>query len=336
MVDSFGRTPDYLRISITDRCNLRCVYCMPPEGVELKSHNSILSFEEILRFCGIMAELGIRRIKVTGGEPLVRKGAASFICGLKAVPGIEQVTLTTNGLLLELLLGRPDAFPDAVNISLDSPDPERFRRITRPGDLAEPCKETAADVEKILSVLDRLLEMEVPVKINCVPVKGFNETDLVPLAGMAKNKKLAVRFIELMPMGNAAGLVPIGRDAVFSLLEKNYGPLIPFPARLGNGPAAYYSIKGFAGKIGFIDPLSHGFCETCNRLRLSSEGVLLSCLSSDIGLDIRSLLRSGVSDRTLAAAITEFTARKPRAHNFSDRYGIPPGKHEKGMFKIGG
>ena len=330
LTDSFGRTLDYLRVSITDRCNLRCVYCMPPEGVEWKPHGSILSLEELLRVCRIMAELGVRKIKVTGGEPLVRRGAASFIKNLKALSGMEKVTLTTNGLLLGSYLDEAEtlgALPDAVNISLDALDPERFRQITRNND---------AMPHAALASLDRLLEKNINVKINCVPVKTINEEEILPMAALAKNKGIAVRFIELMPLGSAADFKPVPGSEIITLLEKTFGTLMPFPGIVGNGPAVYYKPTGFTGTIGFINAISRGFCESCNRLRLTSGGFLKLCLSGELGLDLGELLRSGAADMELSRAITEIAAKKPRFHSLSGIYNTPPAEHTGGMSGIGG
>ena len=345
LIDSFGRTLDYLRVSVTDRCNLRCVYCMPPGGVPWKPHETMLSFEEILRLCRIMAELGIRYVKVTGGEPLVRRGVAAFLKNLKALPGIERLTLTTNGFLLDTYLDEaeapslsPDARPgfplDGVNISLDALDSERFGRISR---------HEGSGPAEILALIDRLLEKKVQVKLNCVPVRSFNEEEILPLAALAKDKNIAVRFIELMPLGSAAALEPVPGPEVASLLEKAYGALTPFNSiqgsrTEGSGPAVYYSLPGFAGKIGFINALSHGFCESCNRLRLTSEGLLKPCLSDELSLDMRKFLRNGASDMELEKAITGIVAKKPRFHTFSAVYGAAEikGRHPNGMSGIGG
>ena len=305
---------------------------MPAEGVEWKPHETMLSFEEILRLCRLMAGLGIRKIKVTGGEPLVRRGTASFLKSLKSIPGIERVTMTTNGLLLGTYLDEaeslaPGSLPDGINISLNALGSERFSRITR--------TEGGGPAE-ILSLIDRLLAMRIPVKINCVPVRSFNEEEILPLAALAKDKNIAVRFIELMPLGSAADLKPIPGSEIAAILEKKYGALTPFAGVQGNGPAVYYSLPGFSGKIGFINAITHGFCETCNRLRLTSEGFLKPCLSVDHGLDLREKLRSGACDEELVNAITEIASQKPRFHTLSGIYGTPVAAHSDGMFGIGG
>ena len=332
--DSCGRTLDYLRVSITDRCNLRCIYCMPPDGVEWKPHKAMLSFEETFRICRIMAELGIKKFKITGGEPLVRRGTAGFLKNLKGLGGTEKITLTTNGLLLGAFLDEAEALgamPDGVNISLDSLDSRRFARITR----AE-----SVNPAEILSLADRLLEKRVAVKINCVPVFSINEEDILPLAALARDRDICIRFIELMPLGSAAAFKPIPGAEVASLIENAYGSLALSSEIRGNGPAVYYSLPGFSGKIGFINPVTHGFCETCNRLRLTSEGFLKPCLSYNLGLDLRELLRSGASDTELANAITDAVLKKPKSHSLSDIYGsVSAGEHKQhsdGMFGIGG
>ena len=330
LIDSFGRTLDYMRVSITDRCNLRCFYCMPPEGVEWKPHKDMLTFEEILRIVRIMADLGVRKIRVTGGEPLLRRGTPSFFENLKTIPGIERVTLTTNGLLLGAYLDEACSegleLPDGVNISLDALDRERYRSITR-------CED--ADPEIILPLIDRLLNMSIQVKINCVPVHSVNEEEIIGLAMLARDRNISVRFIELMALGSAADFQPVSGSEAAAMIEKAYGALIPFSGAVGSGPAVYYSLPGFAGKIGFINAVTHGFCETCNRLRLTSEGFLKLCLSNDIGLDLKEPIRSGISDKELIKAIIEAVAKKPGFHTLSKIYDTPK-KHPNSMFKIGG
>ncbi|MDR1277816.1 MAG: GTP 3',8-cyclase MoaA [Treponema sp.] len=329
MKDTFGRTIDYLRVSITDRCNLRCIYCMPPGGVDWTPHRNILSFEELLRLCGLMAGMGIRRIKVTGGEPLVRRGAADFIASLKKLEGIQTVTLTSNGVALDQHLDKLiSAGLDGLNISLDSLREENFRRITG-GD----------GFEKVCSFLNRIDSLPLPVKINCVPLRGINEDELANLAGLAKTSAAAVRFIELMPLGRAGSFSPVPGKEVFKLLEKEYGKLIPYPGTLGGGPAVYYSIKGFKGRIGFINALSDKFCETCNRLRLTAQGLLKPCLSSNIGLDLRGLIRGGPENSggwELEEAVRALIARKPWGHTFSTWQDQEKTEHEAGMFSTGG
>ena len=330
LIDSFGRVLDYLRVSITDRCNLRCFYCMPVEGVQWKPHGDMLSFEEILRVVKVMADMGIQKVRVTGGEPLLRRGTPAFINSLKVIAGIEKVTLTTNGLLLGGYLESAAmghySLPDGINISIDALDTDRYQKITR---------NIEANPEMIMPLIDRLLEKNINVKINCVPVRTVNEEEILPLAALAKDKNIVVRFIELMALGSASSFQAVPGSEVAALIENAYGHLTPFTGITGNGPAVYYSLPGFTGKIGFINPITHGFCETCNRLRLSSEGFLKLCLSSDMGLDLKKSLRLGTADSDIAGEIQTLVKNKPRFHSFSAIYGATE-THPAGMSGIGG
>jgi len=320
MLDGAGRTIDYLRISVTDRCNLRCLYCMPSEGVSWIPHEDVLRFEEILRICRILAGMGIKSVRVTGGEPLLRRGLAGFISELKAVNGIERVGMTTNGVLLgEQLEALGKAGLDAVNISIDTMDRDKFSRLTR--------MEIAANV---VSVIDCALEMGFDVKINTVMIRDFNEDEITAIAGLAKTRNIAARFIELMPLGEAASFKPFYAHEAAALIEGIYGPLLPVAAKLGNGPAEYYAINGFAGHIGFISPMSRRFCETCNKLRLTASGFLKLCLCGDTGIDLRRLVRGSASDEEITALIREQIALKPAGHCF------PENCNNINMFKIGG
>jgi len=226
MRDSYGRKIDYLRLSITDRCNLRCVYCMPEDGVIQTSHNAVLSYDEILRVCGIMADMGFRKIKVTGGEPLARKGVASLIRELKAIDGIEKVTLTTNGVELEKQIDAlHEAGIDGINISLDTLNREVFQQITR----RDALPKVMEGIESVLRYPD------IPLKINCVPL-GDEDQDLVALAGLAKDKMLHVRFIEMMPIGLGKDYRFQSQEDICKLLTAAYGPMKTYKRVLGNGP----------------------------------------------------------------------------------------------------
>lgn len=325
MTDAYNRTIDYLRVSITDRCNLRCVYCMPSHEIQWIPQTQILTFEEILRLCNIIAGLGIRNIKVTGGEPLVRKGSVNFIRRLKLIEGIEQVTMTSNGLLLEDYLDElVEIGLDALNISLDTLDEDVFYRITR-----------GKGLDKILTAIDRATAYGLPVKINCVPIRELNIAELMGIASLARNKNVAVRFIELMPLGSGNQFETVQSEEIFAMLEQKFGALTLFSRKLGNGPAKYYSVKGFRGKIGFINAVSHEFCQNCNRLRLTSNGILLPCLVTDTGLDVRALMRGSSSDTEIEQAIADLVIQKPFNHNFAEMHGkiIHEGKK---MFRIGG
>ena len=322
MTDGCDRTIDYLRVSVTDRCNLRCMYCMPPEGVRSIRHEQILSFEEIIRLCRVLAGLGIRRIKVTGGEPLVRKDAIKLIRELKAIDGIEQVTMTSNGILLyDRLNELADAGLDALNLSLDTLDADVFTRITRCGD----------GLDKTLAALDAAVSLGFPIKINCVPIRNVNEPEIVKIAALAKDRDIAVRFIELMPLGCGGAYEPIPYEEVFAALEQAYGVLTPFCGRLGNGPALYYTVRGFRGKLGFISALSRVFCQNCNRLRMTSAGIMKLCLADDMGLNVKTLLRGGATDTEIIQALQEFIIQKPLRHGFGKT-----SCERQNMYRIGG
>ena len=320
MLDGFGRTIDYLRISVTDRCNLRCRYCMPEEGVEWLPHQQILRYEEILRLGRIFARLGIRRIRLTGGEPLVRQGLPELVAGLRAIAGIREVALTTNGTLLkEQLPALLEAGLTGVNISLDTLREDTFRTITR-----------REGVQRTLDAVDACLAAGLPVKVNCVPVAPAEE--LVELAGLATDRPIPVRFIELMPIGLGKELRGRSEGELRTLLESAYGPLSPYSGRLGSGPSQYCSLPGFQGQIGFISALSHQFCQSCNRVRLTAAGFLKTCLQYDTGVWLRPLL-SG-PDEALEQAIADAIREKPACHQFAQ--GVVAGGERHIMSQIGG
>ena len=304
MIDSFGRNIDYLRISVTDRCSLRCTYCMPEDGVQWLPHDRILRYEELLRLCLVFVSLGITKFKITGGEPLVRKGVADLIRALKEMDGVQSVTLTTNGVELAAQLpALLDAGIDGINLSLDTLDRERFLARTRRDALPQ-----------VLQGLEAALAVPgLNLKLNCVSMAGA-EDDWLALAALAKDRPLTVRFIELMPIGMGQGSATCTEAEVSAVLEAAYGKLTPFDTPLGNGPAHYFTLPGFAGKIGFISAVSHAFCERCNRVRLTASGYLKTCLQYDTGADLASLL--GEPDDTIRAAVTDAIARKPKSHQF--------------------
>lgn len=326
MLDQYGRTIDYARISITDRCNLRCRYCMPAEGVEQLRCQDILSYEEIVRAAEIMASLGIRKIKITGGEPLVRKQAPELIKQLKAVEGIEQVTLTTNGVLLaeqaEALLA---AGIDGINISLDTLEAQAFAQLTR----REVLPQVLAGFEKLMAL------GYTAVKINCVPLAGVNEDQICALAALAKKWPVAVRFIELMPLGLGKAYQAIDQDTVRAQLADCFGPPKPWSGRIGNGPAQYETYAGFAGQIGYIGALHDKFCAHCNRVRLTASGYLKLCLQSDVGADIRPWLKAGVTMAAAGEAIRQIIYHKPMEHHFEQAEEVDHAETRK-MFQIGG
>ncbi|HWQ43550.1 MAG TPA: GTP 3',8-cyclase MoaA [Desulfosporosinus sp.] len=309
MQDQYQRQIDYLRISVTDRCNLRCKYCMPIEGVQWMPHKYILSFEEILRLMKISTQIGFRRFRITGGEPLVRKGILSFLHEAAQLPGIEDLMLTTNGMLLpEMAFDLKKAGVQRVNISLDTMDPERFNDITRGG-----------DVHTVIQGVFRALEAGLnPVKLNVVVVRGFNTEELPKFLGLAKQYPLHVRFIELMPIGisseHRTDFVPI-KEMKEILGIKEY---IPTQDILGGGPAEYFRPSGFKGSIGFISALSRHFCDTCNRVRLTADGKLRPCLHGKHEVDFRETLRDGSTDSELLEQFAQAVWHKPVEHHMND------------------
>ena len=323
MLDQYGRKIDYLRISVTDRCNLRCRYCMP-EPVSAVQHADILRYEEILRICRAAVELGITKFKVTGGEPLVRAGCVDFITALKAQPGTQQVTLTTNGLLLEANLDAlTEAGLDGVNISFDSPDNARFRRITG---------YTGDGADTLLHVLDACCAKGLKTKINAVLLEE-TEADAPALAAIAAKLPVDVRFIELMPIGFGTTMKRVSPEDILTALQERWPDLAPTDEKRGNGPAHYYKSAALLGRIGFIDAVSHKFCAECNRVRLTSTGQLKPCLCYADSADLRALIRGGCTDGELREALRAAVYAKPRAHCF-DTNDIITEKHM--MSQIGG
>ena len=322
MFDSCSRSIHYLRLSVTDLCNLRCRYCMP-DGVEKLEREAVLTYEEFLRLAGLFAQCGIDTVRVTGGEPLVRKGVEQLVSGLKATTGIRKVTMTTNAVLLaQSLPALLDAGLDSVNISLDTLDRAVFRRITARDDFAA-----------VQAGLRAALESPLPVKLNCVPQAGVNEGELEAIAELARDNALQVRFIEMMPIGYGAAMPYISGPELRVRLARRWPGLHPVTdAAFGDGPAVYYTVPGWKGSIGFITAVHGKFCASCNRVRLTSQGFLRPCLASETGCDLRALLRSGASDAQLLAAIRETIWSKPREHHFEDS-SMPA---TRGMYRIGG
>ena len=325
MFDSKGRNIHYLRLSVTDLCNLRCRYCMP-DSVDKLEREDILTYEEFLRLAALFARCGVDTVRVTGGEPLVRKGVEQLVKGLKAIPGIRKVTMTTNAVLLEQQLpALLEAGLDSVNISLDTLDPALFAKITARDEFAA-----------VQAGIHAALERGIPVKLNCVPQVGVNEGELEALAALAQDKPLQVRFIEMMPIGYGAAMPCISGPELLARFRRRWPELAPLPgaacAALGDGPAVYYTVPGWKGDIGFIAAVHGKFCASCNRVRLTSQGFLRPCLASETGCDLRTLLRGGAADEELLQAIRETIWSKPREHHFGDN-SMPA---TRGMYRIGG
>ena len=322
-----NRTINYLRISITDRCNLRCIYCMPENGVGFMSHDSILRYEEILRIVKLSIQKGIRKIRLTGGEPLVRKGFTEFIKRLGNIEGLKEITLTTNGVLLKEFAADIKAGGiNRINISLDSLKRERFFKITG-HDLFNQVWEGIQEAERV--GFD-------PVKINIVAIKGINDDEIEDFARLTLEKPYHIRFIENMPVGKDNGWRMesfISIMEIYNLIQK-IGPLTPILKRNPlDGPAQRFVLDGAKGEIGLIGALSNHFCDICNRLRLTADGHIRSCLFSDEEIDIKTALREGKGDAEILALMEKAIREKPKSHNLSL---LGPRNCTRGMSSIGG
>ena len=305
MIDAHGRRIDYMRISLTDRCNLRCRYCTPEEITSI-GHEEILRFEEILEICRHAVTLGITKFKITGGEPLVRKGCLSFLRSLKNIPGVDQVTITTNAVLLKECLPELEEIGiDGINISLDTLNRKTYEHITR-----------RDEFQRVWDAILAAQASKIRTKINCVLLKGINDHEFFDLVELAKNYDLNVRFIEIMPIGYGKGLDGYDREELLKLLSEKY-PIYETDHRvLGNGPASYISIPGFKGSIGFIDAIHGKFCSSCNRIRLTSDGILKLCLYYENGIDLKKLLRNDASEEEIVEAMKKTIYKKPTEHQF--------------------
>jgi len=320
MTDGCGREITYLRLSVTDRCQLRCRYCMPEEGVEPLAHSDILSYEEMLRIARVMAGLGVKKVRVTGGEPLVRRGLPLLIAGLKETPGIAAAALTTNGLALaDELPSLLDAGLDAVNISIDTVDEGIFEAVTR-----------RSGVARVIEGIDAARGCAgLKVKLNCVPTQD-NRAGLAQLALFAAEKGLPLRFIELMPIGCGKNVRGLREDETMAVLKAALGEP-KARAQDANEKTTYFDFPGGVS-AGFISPISRPFCARCDRIRLTAEGRLKTCLQYDDGADLRALL-SG-TDEALAEAIKNAVAAKPAGHHFGG--GSAPDDETRAMWQIGG
>jgi len=327
LIDTFGRLHDNLRISVTDRCNIRCFYCMPETDVKFQPREQILTFEEIERFVRVAVTLGVRKLRMTGGEPLVRKELAKLIKKLVAIEGIQDLALTTNGVLLtdqaeELY----DAGLRRINVHLDTLDRDRFKQITRRDDLP-----------KVLEGIELCRRLGYgPIKINAVAVKNLVEPDIIPLARFGRERGIEIRYIEFMPL-DAQGLWDRGRvllaDDILAMLRHEIGPLEEIPDRDPRAPATEYRYADGGGTVGFIASVSRPFCLNCNRIRLTSDGKIRYCLFAIEETDVRSLLRGGGSDEEIAGKIREAVSAKWIGHEINSAKFVPP---PRPMYSIGG
>lgn len=311
-VDRYNREINYLRVSITDRCNLRCVYCMPKEGLSLIGHDDILRYEEILRIVGVAVSIGVSKVRITGGEPLVRRGVVEFIQTLASTEGLKDISLTTNGTLLEVYGEKLfHAGIKRVNISLDSLNAGKYTFITGGGDLNAVLR----GIEKVYRIGYS------PIKINVVAIKGFNDDEILDFAKLSLDKPYQIRFIELMSLGSVKldhANQYISNSTVRETISGHYRlESVNIKTNRTDGPAEICKIASARGEIGFISPLSHQFCQSCNRLRLTADGHLRACLLSDVEVDLKGPLRNGCSDRELRELMRDAIAKKPMHHELS-------------------
>ena len=327
LVDSYDRLHQNLRISVTDRCNIRCFYCMPDESIVFKPKDEILSFEEIERFVRVVADAGVNKLRLTGGEPLVRAHLAELITRLAAVPGIEDLALTTNGILLaEQAQELRDAGLQRINISLDTLSEETFQRITR-----------RSGLDRVLAGIQAAQEVGFEkIRLNAIAIRGLTEEDVIPLGHFSREQNLELRFIEFMPLdaeNNWQSDQVLSGEAIRRQLESEFGPLDPVERFDTAQPAVDYRFADGIGDIGFINPVTQPFCSDCNRLRLTAEGQVRNCLFSTTEWDARQLLRDGSSNQQLLDLVRDCVAQKKAGH------GIDTADFEKparAMYQIGG
>ncbi|MGI9456794.1 MAG: GTP 3',8-cyclase MoaA [Aeoliella sp.] len=327
LVDSYGRVHTSLRISVTDRCNVRCFYCMPAEGVQFLPRKQLLTYEEIARFVRVTAQLGVNRLRLTGGEPLVRAELPSLVSQLVSTPGIEEVALTTNGLQLgEQASDLRKAGLHRINVSLDTLDANKFERMTRrPG------------LEKVLAGIAEAQRVGFDqIRLNAIAIRGETEPEIVPLVEFALQQQMHLRFIEYMPLDGDGGWQAeqvLSGERIREVIEEDFGPLEPAERPDASQPAIDYRFVNHSGLIGFIHPVSQPFCTQCNRLRLTAEGQVRNCLFSASEADIRALIRGGATDDQIAGAVRASVAGKLPGHGIDDPDFLRP---ERAMYQIGG
>ena len=328
VTDSFGRRIEYLRVSLTDRCNLRCVYCMPEEGVPYEDLDNVLSYDEIARVVRVLAGAGLRKVRLTGGEPLVRREVARLAAQLTAIPGINEVTLTTNGILLPRdAAALWDAGIRRVNISMDTLRPDRFVEIARRPEYARAWE----GVEAALAVGFN------PIKLNCVVMRGVNDDEVEEMARLTVDRPLSVRFLEYMPIGMVSPpqwkARYVGNDEVIARLQAAFPGLTPLSDHAASTSRNFH-IPGALGTVGVINPISHRFCEGCNRLRLTANGRLVPCLADNYEYDLMTPLRAGCTDPDILAHTRDALSHKPVQSDFEGR--LYKGGSLRIMAQIGG
>ena len=323
MKDKFKREIDYLRLSVTDNCNLRCIYCMDEKENNFLKTSEKLSDEEILRVVKSCAEVGIKKIRITGGEPLVRPNITKLIDSINNIEGIEEIYITTNGILLaDKVEALAKSGVKGVNISLDSLKEDRFKSLTRRGELS-----------KVLEAIDKCIEFGIKVKLNTVMVNDINHDEIKDFINLTINKPIDVRFIELMPIGVGKVYKGVSNQEIRDIIKDNFANAVEIGKEKSSGPAKYIKIDGALGKVGFISAMSNCFCEECNRVRITPEGFLKQCLHFDYGVSLRDLIRECISNEELKKKIEETIYNKPEKHLFNQNK-----EHEEIRFmnQIGG
>ena len=327
IVDSFGRIHQSLRISVTDRCNIRCFYCMPEHDVEFLPRQELLSFEEMTRFVSVVAKMGVNRLRLTGGEPLVRKNVDGLITQLRRIPGIEDIAMTTNGLLLKDYVSElKKAGLNRLNISLDGLSEATFQKISR-----------RTGIQKVIEGIEAALDTGFDrIRLNAVSIAGITEKEIIPLARYAMERNLELRFIEFMPLDaqqDWQNEQVLPGERIKAELEAEFGKLLPAERNDPSQPALDFVFEQGGGKIGLINPVSQPFCQDCNRLRITAEGQIRNCLFSTTEWDARALLRSGATDQAIEEMVRECVGQKKAAHGIDTADFQRPAK---AMFQIGG
>lgn len=322
MKDKYGRTVDYIRISLTDKCNLRCIYCMPSDGNSFFEKEENLNNDEIYKIVKESAKLGIRKVRLTGGEPLVRKDINELIEKIYSIDGIEEIALTTNGMLLEERLEFLHSHGvKSLNISLDTLNEEKFKYITRGG-----------DIHKVFRSIEKGLELGIKIKINTVVIEDINKNEIIDLINFTKDRYISLRFIELMPIGEGKKFKGVSNEEIMKIIEDNNLETVILERNKKDGPAKYIKIKDYKGKIGFISAMSNCFCEDCNRIRITTDGMLKKCLNWKSDINLKKVIREGKEEKLLET-IKNGIYNKPKMYLFNKQ---DTNEENRNMNEIGG
>ena len=326
--DQWGRQMDYLRIAVTDRCNLRCFYCMPEEGINYLPKKELLSYEEIIRLSEIFCQLGVTKIRITGGEPFVRKDLVPFLNDLKQISGLENLHITTNGVLTQPYIGELETIGiSGINLSLDSLDKENFFKITRRNEF-----------DTVRQCLDSLIDSKIPIKINMVVMRGLNDHEIIPMAELALDQDIQIRFIEEMPFNGRteSNQKLISHAGILQILEDHFGHLDLHLKNDSSDPASLYSTNELEGKLGIIPAFSRTFCGSCNRIRLTATGTIKNCLYDEGVFDLKAFLRSGASDQEIGKQLTSLVHRKEKKGVIAESKRTHHQSINESMSEIGG